>query len=497
MPHWLILIAIAVFVWLYFSGKGGAATQRGVLSFGKSRARKVTSQEITFKDVAGVDAAQEELQEVVDFLTSPERYTKIGAHIPKGVLLVGAPGTGKTLLARAVAGEAAVPFFQLSGSDFVEMFVGVGAARVRDSFKKARESAPCIIFIDELDALGKARSTGGVSHEEREQTLNQLLVEMDGFDPSIGVIVMAATNRPEILDGALLRAGRFDRHITVDLPERAGRKAILEIHARNVTLDEGVDLDEVAQRTPGFAGADLANLINEAALLTARARKEKVTLKELDEAVERATLGLEKKGVVLTSGLRRLVAYHELGHAVVAECRPHADPVKKVSIVPRGMGLGVTWQAPSEESRHLKTESQLRDEIAVLLGGRAAELIFIGEASTGAHDDLARATQMASDMVRKYGMSKLGSRTYERARAGFVNQDATPSSPRQHGETAADQIDQAVGRIVEDSLQQAIDLLKSRRDDVEALVEKLLETQSLSGEELREFLGIELPPKAT
>ncbi|MFH1131581.1 MAG: AAA family ATPase, partial [Pseudomonadota bacterium] len=339
MPHWLILIGLAIFVWLWYSSRGSAATQRGVFSFGKSRARKVTNETVTFKDVAGVDEVIEELSEIVDFLGNPSRYTGIGARIPKGVLLVGPPGTGKTLLARAVAGEARVPFYQISGSDFVEMFVGVGAARMRDTFKNARSSAPCIVFIDELDALGRARSAAALSHEEREQTLNQLLVEMDGFDPSVGVIVLAATNRPEILDGALLRAGRFDRHITVNLPEKDGRKKILEIHVRNISLEPDVDLDSVAGRTPGFAGADLANLANEAALLAARRHKSKVGMAEFEEAVERTALGLEKKGIILSPRVRRLVAYHELGHAVVAEILPHADPVQKVTIVPRGMGL--------------------------------------------------------------------------------------------------------------------------------------------------------------
>ena len=489
MQLWILVIGFAVFMWLLYR-RGGGAAQGSVLSFGRSRAREVQNESITFKDVAGVDEAQEELQEVVDFLKKPDRYVTLGARIPKGVLLVGPPGTGKTLLARAVAGEAGVPFFQMSGSDFVEMFVGVGAARVRDTFKKARESAPCIIFIDELDALGKARGQGAFAHEEREQTLNQLLVEMDGFDPSTGIIMMAATNRPEILDSALLRAGRFDRHVLVDRPGSEGRKAILKIHLREVTVDDTLDLDSIANRTPGFAGADLANLVNEAALLAARRGKAEVTLAEFDEAIERAALGLEKKGRLLSTKERRIVAYHELGHAAVAEALAGADPVNKVTIIPRGMGLGVTWQQPSED-RFLKTQSELRDEIAVLLGGRAAEMMFIGEPSTGAHDDLARATQIASDMVRKFGMSPLGVRTFERARTALVQSDVPSGSPRDHGDQTADSIDREVQLLVDDGLARAHDVLDRHRTAIDTLAAELLEVQQLSGARVREILGLE------
>ncbi|MCC6750233.1 MAG: ATP-dependent zinc metalloprotease FtsH [Deltaproteobacteria bacterium] len=492
MNPWLILIGLLVLLWLWYSSRGTAATQRGILSFGKSRAREVTNEKVTFKDVAGVDEALEELQEVVDFLKHPDRYARLGARIPKGVLLVGPPGTGKTLLARAVAGEAGVPFFQMSGSDFVEMFVGVGAARVRDMFKKARESAPCIVFIDELDALGKARSAGAMSHEEREQTLNALLVEMDGFDPTSGVIILAATNRPEILDGALLRAGRFDRNIMVDRPEKEGRRRILEIHMRGVTVDGAIDLDAVAGRTPGFAGADLANLVNEAALLAARRGKTTVTMSEFDEAIERVLVGLEKKGRLMNPAERRIVAFHELGHAVVAETLPGANPVQKVTIVPRGMGLGLTWQRITED-RYLLTESELLDRICVLLGGRAAEMLFIGQPSTGAHDDLTKATELASDMVRKYGMSELGSRTFDKTRALLVNAEVAAATPREHGERTAEEIDKQVARIVEEQLERARTTLTARRPVIEQLAGRLLEVQQLSGTELRQALGLPEP----
>ena len=493
MNPWLLVIGAVVLLWFWLTGKGGPAGQRGVLSFGKSRAREVENETASFDDVAGVDEALEELNEVVDFLKNPDRYASLGARIPKGVLLVGPPGTGKTLLARAVAGEAGVPFFQLSGSDFVEMFVGVGAARVRDLFKKARDNTPCIIFIDELDALGKARGSGAIAHEEREQTLNQLLVEMDGFDPASGVILMGATNRPEILDGALLRAGRFDRQIVVDRPERQGRVDILKIHIRGVQLADDVDLESIAARTPGFAGADLANLVNEAALLAARRGKPRAAMAEFDEAIERAMMGLEKKGRLLTPAEKRLVAYHELGHAVVGEVLPNSDPVEKVTIIPRGMGLGVTWRRPSSEG-YLKTASELRDQIAVLLGGRAAELLFLGEPSTGAADDLARATQMASDMVRKYGMSALGSRTFERDRSAYVNVEMTAASPREHGDAAADGIDREVQRILDEAMQRARQALEDNRQTVEELAQRLLTEQSLKGSEIRAALGLPEPP---
>jgi len=440
-----------------------------------------------------VDEAKDELMEVVDFLKNPDKYAVLGARIPRGVLLVGPPGTGKTLLSRAVAGEAGVPFYQISGSDFVEMFVGVGASRVRDLFRKARETAPCIIFIDELDALGKARGAGAISHEEREQTLNQLLVEMDGFDTSTGVIVMSATNRPEILDQALLRPGRFDRQILVDRPDKDGREAILKIHAREVSLDSSVDLGVIAGSTQGFAGADLANLVNEAALLAARARKDAVTMEELQESIERVMVGLEKKGRILTPEEKRIVAFHELGHAVVAELLPKVDPVRKVSIVPRGMGaLGITWHQMSED-RFLRTASELEQDISVLLGGRAAEELFIGEPSTGAQSDLSRATEIASNMVRRYGMSELGLRTYEGPRAAMVNEDQTAATPRDHGDSTAVSIDREVDRLISDGMKRATELLKEHESAVHELADLLEEKQKISGAEVRQKLG--LPPR--
>jgi cell division protease FtsH len=493
MYTWLILIGVLVFLWLWFSSRGAAGVQRGILSFGKSRAREVTEETVTFEDVAGVDEAKEELQEVVDFLQSPDRYIQLGARIPRGVLLVGPPGTGKTLLARAVAGEAKVPFFHLSGSDFVEMFVGVGAARVRDLFKKARDSAPCIIFIDELDALGKARGSGNFTHEEREQTLNQLLVEMDGFDTSKGVIIMAATNRPDVLDTALLRPGRFDRQVLVDRPERDGRQKILAIHSKGVSMEPGLDLDLVAARTMGFAGADLANLVNEAALLAARRKKLKVSMAEFDEAIERVAVGLEKKGRLVSPAERRIVAYHELGHAVVGSLLPGADPVQKVSVIPRGMSaLGMSWSRPLED-RHVMTETQLRHKIAELLGGRVAEKLFLGEASTGAENDLARATDIAMDMVRKWGMSPLGLRSFERPRAVLVNPEVAAATPREHGEETAVSIDKEVDRIIQSGLEVAQKLLEEHREPVETLAKRLLEEQQLPGTEVRKALGVPEP----
>ena len=488
MHAWLILAAILVFLYLMFTKRGPAA----FLSMGKSQAREVTDESATFEDVGGVEEAKEELQEVVDFLRNPDRYSVLGARIPRGVLLVGPPGTGKTLLARAVAGEAEVPYYQLAGSDFNSMLVGVGVSRVRDMFKKARENSPCIIFIDEIDAMGKAR--GGISsiaNDDREQTLNQLLVELDGFDSAAGVILMAATNRPELLDPALLRAGRFDRHILVDRPDMPGRLEILKIHAKGITLDNEVDLNVIAGRTPGFAGADLANLVNEAALLAARRRKERVTADEFHEAIERVMLGLEKKGRVVSAEESRLAAYHELGHAVVGEVLPTTDPVQKVSIIPRGISMGLTSMSPTADRFNMKT-SELEDTIAMALGGRAAELIFIGEASTGASMDLAQATEIAGNMVRKYGMSSLGLRTFERPRTAMLDTDLQVSSPRDHGEETAVAIDREVNRILQEGLQRATEVLEARKEIVEQLAEQLMDKQQLEGKAVRKALG--LPP---
>ena len=440
-------------------------------------------------DVAGVDEAKEELLEVVEFLKTPEKFTRIGGRIPKGVLLVGPPGTGKTLLARAIAGEANVPFFSISGSEFVEMFVGVGAARVRDLFEQAKVKAPCIIFIDELDALGKARGTGPMAHEEREQTLNQLLVEMDGFDPRVGVIILAATNRPEILDQALLRAGRFDRQILVDRPDRQGREAILRIHAKSVQLAAEANLEKIAAMTPGMVGADLANVINEGALLAVRRNRETVELRDLEEAVERVVAGLEKKNRVLSLEERKRVAHHEVGHALVALSLPGMDPVQKISIIPRGIAaLGYTIQLPTED-RYLLTHSELENKIAVLLGGRTAEELIFGEASTGVADDLQKATNIAKRMVKDYGMSKT---------LGMVALDQTPhpaffnpneaSSSATYSEQTAREIDEEVRSFIDQQGTRVRALLTKLKPVLIAGAEKLLAEEVMTGDDLRSLL---------
>ena len=487
---WVLPIGLMVLVWVFIMRRMGQAGQ-GVMAFGKSKVKIHGENAIDtrFEDVAGVDEAKEELVEVVQYLKEPEPYSKLGARIPKGVLLVGSPGTGKTLLARAVAGEAGVPFFSISGSDFVEMFVGVGAARVRDLFEQAAKNAPCIVFIDELDALGKARGAGGPmgGNDEREQTLNQLLVQMDGFDPATGVVILAATNRPEILDPALLRPGRFDRQVLVDRPDRSGRKAILEVHAKNVKLDDAVDLEQVAARTPGFVGADLAILLNEAALLAARRGGESVTDADLDRAVDRIVAGLEKKNRLINPKERRIVAYHEMGHAVVGSCVPGADPIQKVTIVPRGIGaLGLTWQTPTED-RYLMTVSELRGKIAALLGGRAAELVFFGEPSTGASNDLARATDAARAMVTEYGMTDaIGPVRIQPERSTFLGGANFGFGSRgEYGEKVADAIDAEVRAIIETELERAKTIIVERRGQVEQLAELLLDKETLTGDEVR------------
>jgi len=452
--------------------------------------------------VAGVDEARDELAEVVDFLKNPKKYQRLGGRIPKGVLLVGPPGAGKTLLARAVAGEANVPFFFLSASEFVEMFVGVGAARVRDLFAQAKEKAPCIVFIDELDAIGKTR--GGVAgmvggHDEREQTLNQLLVEMDGFDSSVGVIIMSATNRPEVLDPALLRPGRFDRQVVVDKPDVRGREAILRVHARNVKLAPGVDLHVIAARTPGFAGADLANIVNEAALLAARKGKDAVEMADLEEAIDRVVAGLERKSRVLSETERDIVAHHEMGHALVAFSVPHADPVHKVTIIPRGIAaLGMTYQLPIED-RYILRRSELEDRIAVLLGGHVAEEMVYGELSTGAHNDLERATELARLMVMKYGMSeRLGPLTFgDGGGPSFLRKNAFPwggGSERDYSEETARAIDEEVRRIVERTYDRVRALLASKRETLLRAAAVLKQRETLSGEELRRLLAGEPAP---
>ncbi|MBW2056642.1 MAG: ATP-dependent zinc metalloprotease FtsH [Deltaproteobacteria bacterium] len=486
---WVLPLLILFAIWGFVFKKMGPGA--GVMTFGKSRA-KLYAQEnlgVTFNDVAGVDEAKEELKEIIDFLKVPQRFQALGGKIPKGVLLVGPPGTGKTLLAKAVAGEAGVPFFSMSGSDFVEMFVGVGAARVRDLFSQAHQKAPCIIFIDELDALGKARGVGPTGgHEEREQTLNQLLVEMDGFDPKKGVIIMAATNRPEILDPALLRPGRFDRHILVDRPDLKGREEILRVHTKKVKLAPGVDLKILAARTPGMVGADLANVVNEAALLAARKNKQSVEMTDFEEAIDRVMAGLEKKNRVMSDKEREIVAYHELGHAITAESLPHADPVHKVSIVPRGIAaLGYTQQLPTEE-RFLLTRSELIDRMTVLLGGRAAEEIVFGEISTGASNDLEKASDIARRMVTEYGMSdRQGPIAFEKAkRPLFLETGYTP--PKEYSEETAKEIDEEVRGLVHGCYETAKSILHKNRKALDRIAKILLQKEVLEGEELRRLL---------
>jgi cell division protease FtsH len=500
---WVLPIGVMTLIWLFVMRRmGGGPTQ--ALTFGRSKVKIYDRKELktTFADVAGVDEAKAELEEVVDYLRNPQKYQRLGGRIPKGVLLVGPPGSGKTLLARAVAGEADVPFFFLSGSEFVEMFVGVGAARVRDLFEQAKEKAPCIVFIDELDAIGKTRAgasgfVGG--HDEREQTLNQLLVEMDGFDSSKGVIIMAATNRPEVLDPALLRAGRFDRQVVVDKPDVRGREAILRVHARNVKLAQEVNLQVIAARTPGFAGADLANIVNEAALLAARKGKTAVEMADLEEAIDRVVAGLERKSRVLSETERDIVAHHEMGHALVAFSVPHADPVHKVSIIPRGVGaLGITWQLPTED-RYLLRRSELDDRIAVLLGGHVAEELVYGELSTGAHNDLERATQLARLMVTRYGMSeRLGPQTFGDGNGpGFLRKGGFPwdiGGDREYSEETARTIDQEVRQIVDRAYERVRGLLGQKLAILRRAAEVLKERETLDGEALRLALAGEPVP---
>jgi cell division protease FtsH len=492
---WVIPPLIFVAIWQFFIRRGGGGPQ-GVLSIGKSKAKVYVegeSAKITFADVAGVEEAKAELVEVVDFLKTPGRYTQIGARIPKGVLLVGPPGTGKTLLAKAVAGEAGVPFFSISGSEFVELFVGVGSSRVRDLFEQAKKQAPCIVFIDELDAIGKSRSSGGFygGNDEREQTLNQLLAEMDGFSvEDATVIVLAATNRPEVLDPALLRPGRFDRQVLVDRPELSGREAILKIHARKVKLGEDVNLKAIATRTPGFAGADLANLVNEAALLAARNQRSYVAQEDFAEAIERVVAGLEKKSRVLNDKEKKIVAYHEVGHALVGSLMTESGRVEKISIVPRGMAaLGYTLQLPTED-RFLMDEAELRGQIATLLGGRSAEEIVFNSITTGAANDLQRATDLAERMVTTYGMSKiLGPQAYQQGQQPMFLGDGMPNPRRMMSEETAQAIDREVKEIVETAHQQALDTLKLNRDLLEAIATQLLETEVIEGEKLHSLLS--------
>ncbi|HEY4481865.1 MAG TPA: ATP-dependent zinc metalloprotease FtsH, partial [Candidatus Brocadiaceae bacterium] len=473
------------------------ATGAGLMSIGKSRANLYIDKDtgVTFDDVAGVDEAKEELKEVIDYLQNPQKYQRLGGKIPKGVLLVGPTGTGKTLLAKAVAGEAKVPFFSISGSGFVEMFVGVGAARVRDLFAQGQAKAPCIIFIDEIDAVGKVRAAAPISggHEERENTLNQLLVEMDGFDTRKGVILMAATNRPEILDPALLRPGRFDRHILVDRPDIKGREEILKVHCKNVKLGKGVDIKIIAARTPGFVGADLANVVNEAALLAARVGNEAVCMDNFEEAINRGIAGLEKKKRVMSKKEQEIIAYHESGHALVAESVPGADKVHRISIIPRGIAaLGYTLQLPTED-RYLLTRSELLDRLAVLLGGRVAEEIHFNEISTGAQNDLERATDIAMSMVREYGMSeKLGPMTFQNGKKPQFF-DFGFRTGRELSEEVSKEIDSEVKKIIFDTHIRVKDILMNNKDRLQILAKLLMEKEVVEGDELRKIIAENIP----
>ncbi|MBN1575715.1 MAG: ATP-dependent zinc metalloprotease FtsH [Chitinispirillaceae bacterium] len=487
---WVIPLLIMIFIWRFLFKRMGNLGQ-GVMAFGQNRAHLVAEGDTgtTFNDVAGADEAKEELVEVVDFLKTPEKYTAIGGKVPKGVLLVGPPGTGKTLLARAVAGEAKVAFFRMSGADFVEMFVGVGAARVRDLFKQARDKAPCIVFIDELDAIGKSRAPIAGGNDEREQTLNQLLVEMDGFDARSGVIILAATNRPEVLDPALLRPGRFDRQVLVDKPDLNGREAILKIHIKGVSLDDSVDLKAVARSTAGFAGADLANIVNEAALLAVRAGRQKVAQEDFEEAIEKVMAGLKKKNRLINSKERRIVAYHETGHALTAAFTPDSDPVQKISIVPRGFGaLGYTMQLPTED-RFLMTEKELLGKIDVLLGGRAAEQLIFNEISTGASNDIEKATDIARRMVTDYGMSEKYGNMVLRSRRGPMFLGDQGAFDREYSEEAQRYVDEQVARIIGERYDHVKSLLAEKKNELETIAGILLEKETVNAGEFKELIG--------
>ena len=495
---WLLPMAIFVGIWLFIIRRmnpGGMTG--GLMSIGKSRAKVFveTETKVTFADVAGVDEAKEELMEIINFLKNPTEYGRLGGRAPKGILLVGPPGTGKTLLARAVAGEASVPFFSISGSEFVEMFVGVGAARVRDLFEQARQIAPAIIFIDELDSLGRARGAYGMGgHDEKEQTLNQLLAELDGFDPKSGVVLLAATNRPEVLDPALLRAGRFDRQVLVDRPDKPGREQILAVHLKKVAIDTDVKPEQIAALTPGFTGADLANLVNEAALLATRRSGTSVTMDDFNHAIERVVAGLEKRNRLLNPEERRVVAFHELGHTLVALALPGTDEVHKVSIIPRGVGaLGYTIQRPTED-RFLMRTRELKNKMAVLLGGRAAEQVVFNEISTGASDDLARATDLARAMVLRYGMSDaLGHVAYDRERSTYLQPGLPMPQSRDYSEETANAVDSAVRKLVDHALERAIDILEVNRALLDQTAEELLKTETLNAPQIEAIKGKVIP----
>jgi len=498
---WIFPIVLFVGIW-YFLMKRMTGQQAGFMTLGKNKAKIYMQDElnVTFQDVAGVDEAKQELVEVIEFLKEPTKFTHIGGKMPKGVLLVGPPGAGKTLLAKAVAGESHVPFFSLSGSEFVEMFVGLGAARVRDLFVQAKQKAPCIIFIDELDALGKARGVGSFGgHDEREQTLNQLLVEMDGFDTKVGVILMAATNRPEILDPALLRPGRFDRHILVDRPDKKGREEILKVHLKAVTVAQNLDVPKLASMTSGMVGADLANLVNEAALLAVRRDKKEVSMSEFEEAVERVMAGLEKKNRLINPEERKIVAYHELGHAVVALSLPGTDPVQKISIIPRGIAaLGYTMQVPTED-RFLMKKTELLNKVATLLGGRASEEIVFGDISTGAHNDLAKVSDIVRSMVKEYGMSKKVGQVYFSREKRPLFLEATMPSGGEYSEATAEIIDKEIKAIVSEQYERALEILRGKRSVLDQGAAVLLEKEKIDGEHLRALMDTEarnLPEKA-
>lgn len=486
---WVVPIALFFGIWMFMMRR--FQQQSGFMTIGKNKAKIYMEDDVAirFKDAAGVDEARQELEEVTSFLQEPGRYTRVGGQIPRGILLVGPPGTGKTLLAKAVAGESGVPFFSLSGSEFVEMFVGLGAARVRDLFKEAKEKAPCIIFIDELDALGKARGIGMAGgHDEREQTLNQLLVELDGFDPNVGVILMAATNRPEILDPALLRPGRFDRQVLVDRPDKSGRTDILKIYLDKVETEGVIDAEKIAGMTAGMVGADLANLVNEAALLAVRRNKERLGMAEIEEAVERVVAGLEKKNRLINPAEKKIVAHHELGHAIVAMALPGTDPVQKISIIPRGIAaLGYTMQVPTEE-RFLMRKTELNNRIATLLGGRAAEELVFNDISTGAHNDLSRATDMARSMVKEYGMSKRLGQVYfaHKRQPQFLNQ--MPEASGEYSDETAQIIDEEVRRIIDDQYAVALSILKKNMGLLKRTATQLLEDEVIEGPALADLL---------
>ena len=481
LPNLILFLVIGGFMWYMLRQTQSGNNQ--AISFGRSRARLLTGDKpaVTFNDVAGVEEAKQELTEIVEFLKFPEKFTALGARIPKGVLMVGPPGTGKTLLSKAVAGEAGVPFFSISGSEFVEMFVGVGASRVRDLFDQAKKNSPCIVFVDEIDAVGRQRGAGlGGGHDEREQTLNQLLVEMDGFETNTHVIVIAATNRPDVLDPALLRPGRFDRHVTLDRPDIRGRRAILEVHARNKPFDGQVDLEVLARQTPGFSGADLSNLINEAAILAARNNKKAIGQLELEEAIARVIAGPERKSRMITEREKNVIAYHEIGHALVAKSLPNADPVHKVSIISRGMALGWTMQLPTED-RYLVSRSELNDDMAVILGGRVAEELIFGDITSGASDDIGKATKLARRMVTEWGMSeKLGPLTFgHKEELVFLGRDL--GEQRNYSEEVAGEIDQEVHRLVDAGYQRAKKILTERRDKLVQLAEYLKTEETIEG----------------